>query len=114
MSEYHEYMTDDERDELDRAIKASMPCAKERNTFRVLVAFMERLREAEEKHPVFAEGPWQGLGFLQEEVGELVRATTHNEGEERMYDEALDVMVTALRFARGDWKMPEEGKEDAQ
>lgn len=100
MSEYHEYMTN-----------TPMPTDKRLKTVRVMADFVVRLSEAEEKHPVFAEGPWQGLGFLQEEVGELVRATTHNEGEERMYDEALDVMVTALRFARGDWKMPEEDGE---
>ena len=98
MSEYHEYMSP------PKGIPVELHDALTEGERALLRDFLVRLREAEAKHPVFAEGPWQGLGFLQEEVGELVRATTHNEGEERMYDEALDVLCTAFRFARKDWK----------
>lgn len=93
MSEYHAYMTDD-----------SKPADNRLKAVRVMADFVVRLSEAEEKHPVFAEGPYEALGRIAEEQGELVRAVTKNEGEERMYDEALDVMITAFRFARGDWR----------
>ena len=70
----------------------------------IMSDFLTRLKEAEKKHPVFAEGPYQALGVLAEEQGEVTRAITKDEGDERIYDEALDLLVVAWRFARGDWK----------
>ena len=70
--------------------------------------FIERLKYAEQKHPVFAEGPYQGLAYIEEEVGELVKAVTKGESAGRIFDEALDVLVTAWRFARNDWKTQED------
>lgn len=102
MSEYHEYMAS------PRGIPVELYDALSVRERALLHDFLLRLREAEEKHPVFAEGPYHGLGFLQEEAGELVRAVTHDEGEERMYDEALDLLTVTWRFARGDWKQGEE------
>lgn len=69
--------------------------------FKNLMAAVER---AERLHPVFAEGIWQGLGYLQEELGEVVRAATHNEGEERLREEILDLLVVCWRFARKDYE----------
>ncbi len=69
--------------------------------------FLERLKFAEAKHPIFAEGPYQGLAYVEEEVGELVKAVTKGESEDRIFDEAIDVIVTAWRYARQDWKVKE-------
>lgn len=102
MSEYHAYMAP------SRGIPVELYDALSVRERALLHDFLMRLREAEAKHPVFAEGPYRGLGFLQEEVGELVRAVTHDEGEERMYDETLDLLAVTWRFARGDWKQGEE------
>lgn len=64
----------------------------------------KRLAEAEQKHPVFAEGPFQALGVLGEEYGEAVRSLTKQEGYDRMQEELLDVLAVAWRFYRGDWR----------
>lgn len=71
-------------------------------------ALMKHVDRAEHLHPVFAEGIWQGLGYLQEELGEVTRAATHNEGEERLRAEILDLLVVCWRFARKDYEQPEE------
>lgn len=70
----------------------------------VLEHLLIALRAAEKKHPQFAEGPYEALGMISAEMGELTRTVVKQEGEERSYSEALDVMVTAWRFARGDHK----------
>ena len=62
---------------------------------------------AEKKHPVFADGIPQGVGYISEEVGELNQAVNKNQGLKRIMDENWDVIVTAFRFWRGDWKRPE-------
>ena len=62
---------------------------------------------AEKKHPVFADGIPQGVGYISEEVGELNQAVNKNQGLKRILDENWDVIVTAFRFWRGDWKRPE-------
>lgn len=64
----------------------------------------KRIAEAEVKHPVFAEGPFQALGVLGEEYGEVVRSLTKQEGYDRMQEELLDVLAVAWRFYRGDWR----------
>ena len=89
MSEYHDYMD------------PGFLTAEDVELFR---AFRARLHEAEYKHPVFAEGLFHGLGVVSEEHGELIRAATKDEGDERIRDEALDLLVVAWRFARGDWQ----------
>ena len=63
-----------------------------------------RMAIAEKKHPVFAEGVYQGIGVVAEEVGELSQAANKAQGEDRMEAEGWDVVVVAARFARGDWK----------
>lgn len=60
-----------------------------------------RLEEAREKHPVFAEGPFQALGVIGAEFRELEVAVEH-ESADRQFDEALDVAATAMRFVNGE------------
>ena len=64
----------------------------------------ERLKSAFCKaqllHPDFAEGPYEALGFLSEEHGEIVRAVTKNEGKQRMQEELIDLIVVAWRMLR--------------
>lgn len=71
----------------------------------------QRLLLAEEKHPTFAEGPYQALGYVGEEYSEVVRALTKNEGDERLHDELMDLVVVCWRFLRGDHRVP--GDEEA-
>lgn len=75
---------------------------------RVLFALISRIAKAQEKHPVFADGMYQGVGVLGEEYGELCQALNKGEGEERVMDEAFDLLCVAWRFCRGDWKKKEE------
>ena len=67
---------------------------------------LERVRQglvrAEHLHPRFAEGKYQALGYLGEEFGEASRAITKNEGEQRMQEELVDLIVVAWRMLRGD------------
>lgn len=86
------------------------PVPKRISDAKLYHCFLERLKFAEAKHPVFAEGPYHGLAYVEEEVGELVKAVTKGESEDRIFDEALDVIVTAWRYARQDWKV----KDSAQ
>lgn len=76
-------------------------------------AFLTELRRrvaiAEVKHPQFADGIYQGAGYISAEHGEFWNAVTKNEGEKRILDENWDVIVTAFRFWRGDWR---GGKND--
>lgn len=60
-----------------------------------------RLEEAREKHPVFAESPFQALGVIGAEFRELEVALEH-ESPDRQFDEALDVAGTAMRFVNGE------------
>ena len=68
-----------------------------------------RLTEAEEKHPLFAEGSYQALGYIGEEYSEVVRALTKNEGDARFRDELFDLIVVVWRTLRGDHR---QGKEE--
>lgn len=65
---------------------------------------INRVAEAEKKHPDFADGIYQGVGVVGEEYGELCQALNKNQGEERVMDEALDLLCVAWRFCRGDWR----------
>lgn len=75
---------------------------------RVLFALISRIAKAKEKHPVFADGMYQGVGVLGEEYGELCQALNKGEGEERVMDEAFDLLCVAWRFCRGDWRTGNE------
>lgn len=67
---------------------------------------LERVRRglvrAKRLHPRFAEGKFHALGYLGEEYSEVVRALTKNEGEQRMQEELVDLIVVAWRMLRGD------------
>ena len=67
--------------------------------FRRLLRALDR---AEDLHPVFAEGVYQGLGRVSEELGELAQSVNHRESGDRIEAEALDLLVTAWRFCRKD------------
>ena len=70
----------------------------------LLVALAERVKAAENKHPDFADGIYQGVGVIGEEYGELCQALNKVQGEERVMDEALDLLCVVWRFCRGDWR----------
>lgn len=67
----------------------------------VIFMLARRLEEAREKHPVFAESPFQALGVIGAEFRELEVAVEH-ECPDRQFDEALDVAATAMRFVNGE------------
>ncbi len=73
-----------------------------------LAELKNRVKKAEEKHPLFADGIYQGAGCISAEHGEFWNAVTKNEGEKRILDENWDVIVTAFRFWRGDWRQKSE------
>lgn len=70
----------------------------------LLVKLAERVKAAEEKHPDFSDGIYQGVGVIGEEYGELCQALNKGQGEERVMDEALDLLCVVWRFCRGDWR----------
>lgn len=76
----------------------------------LLVKLAERVKAAEEKHPDFSDGIYQGVGVIGEEYGELCQALNKGEGEERVMDEAFDLLCVAWRFCRMDWK--KKGNDD--
>ena len=65
---------------------------------------LNRLDVAERKHPVFAEGIYQGFGRIGEEYGEVCQAMNHGESDARIEAEAMDLLVVAWRFVRGDYR----------
>ena len=71
---------------------------------RLLFALIDRVAEAEKKHPDFADGIYQGVGVIGEEYGEMCQALNKNQGEERVMDEALGLLCVVWRFCRGDWR----------
>lgn len=71
---------------------------------KLLFALIDRVAEAEKKHPAFSDGIYQGVGVIGEEYGELCQALNKSQGEERVTDEALDLLCVVWRFCRGDWR----------
>lgn len=60
-----------------------------------------RLEHARTKHPVYAQGKYHALGVIRSEFRELEHAVEH-ESPARQFDEALDVIATAVRFLNGE------------
>lgn len=60
-----------------------------------------RLDHARREHPVFADSEREALRVIDAEVNELAFAI-HNEGPDRIIDEALDVAATAMRLVMGE------------
>lgn len=73
-------------------------------TINVLLSLIDRLSQAEAKHPDFSDGIYQGVGVIGEEYGELCQALNKGQGDARVMDEALDLLCVAWRFCRGDWR----------
>ena len=71
--------------------------------FAMFQAVTMRLMEARAKHPRWEPSAAYGLQVIGSEYEELVRAV-RTESENRQLDEALDVIVTALRFYGKEWK----------
>lgn len=70
----------------------------------LLMKLADRVEAAEKKHPAFSDGIYQGVGVIGEEYGELCQALNKNQGDERVMDEALDLLCVVWRFCRGDWR----------
>lgn len=62
-----------------------------------------RLVHAREKHPEFAKDALEGSAVIANELMELDYAI-RNESEQRQFDEALDVIATAIRFANREFE----------
>lgn len=75
---------------------------------KLLFALIARLAKAKEKHPDFADGIYQGVGVIGEEYGELCQALNKGQGEERIMDEAFDLLCVVWRLCRGDWRTGNE------
>ena len=71
---------------------------------KLMEVLFERIKSAEEKHPDFSDGIYQGVGVIGEEYGELCQALNKEQGDARVMDEALDLLCVAWRFCRGDWR----------
>lgn len=66
---------------------------------------MRHVQRAEQLHPTFGEGIYEAIGKISEESGELAHAANHNEGEQRIMEEGLDLLCVAWRFVREDWRV---------
>lgn len=66
-------------------------------------AVTKRLEYARKKHPEFAGHKIKAVGVIKDELDELEKATLF-ETEAREFDEALDVIATALRFSGREYK----------
>lgn len=69
---------------------------------------LKALARAKELHPVFAEGIYQGIGCISEEMGELAQSVNHGEPEERVRSEAMDLLVVVWRFVQEEYKTEEK------
>ena len=72
--------------------------------YRILDSLRGGLRRAEYLHPVFADGIFQGLSRVSEELGELAQSVNHGENQERIETEARDLLVVVWRFLRKDYE----------
>ncbi len=70
------------------------------------IALALRLRDARQKHPLFAEGRYEARGVIADEIRELEQAV-EKESPERQADKALDVATTAARFWMGEHEVKE-------
>lgn len=76
----------------------------------VLAGDLDRLREARSKHPEFACGQWEAIGYLEAEMGETTQEVVKGrEGwEARMDEELKDVRVVALRMSLREYEHGED------
>ena len=59
------------------------------------------LETAREKHPKFAEGQYEALGVIREEIREFTKAI-EKESVARAVEEAMDAKATLERFILGE------------
>lgn len=69
----------------------------------IFQAIVMRLLEARAKHPRWEDAAEYGLKVVGDEFVELAKAV-YGESERRQMDEALDVIVTAIRFYGKEWE----------
>ena len=64
------------------------------------------LLKAEKKHPDFAEGQYEALGYLGEEYGEVTKEITKGKDgwEKRMDSEIYDLIAVAIRMLRREYE----------
>ena len=65
------------------------------------IAGLLALETAREKHPKFAEGQYEALGVIREEIREFTRAIG-KESVARSVEEAMDAKATLERFILGE------------
>ena len=77
---------------------------------KVLTEDLLRLKEARSKHPDFACGQWEAIGYLEAEMGETTQEVVKGrEGwEKRMDEELKDVRVVALRMSLREYEHEED------
>ena len=68
----------------------------------LLQAVVARLIHARAKHEKFAASPLEAAAMVGSECGELCEAVLR-ETPERQFDEALDIIATAIRFCGKEW-----------
>lgn len=66
-------------------------------------AIRGRLAYARKKHPIFAEGMWEGFGVIYAEIKEMEKEIDKGDSA-RAFDECLDVVATCLRFLLREWE----------
>lgn len=71
--------------------------------YSLFYAVTMRLYHARVKHPKFANSEIHSFDVIKSELDELEYAIK-SETENRQFDEALDVIATALRFANKEYK----------
>ena len=76
-------------------------------TVRELAGAVERARRL---HPVFALTPAEAAAVVYNEASELVASVHDRESPDRQHAEAVDTVVTGLRFMGLEW-MPKFGSE---
>lgn len=79
---------------------------------KTIAKIAERMGEARHKHkwPDEALGKYQALGVIGSEFRELEHAV-EKESDERVRDELLDVIVTAIRMYQGEHIVDDSGCE---
>ena len=71
---------------------------KSEGGYKFLYELIGKVERARRLHPKFAEGPYEAIGRITAEVGELVQAVEKGEGRQREKDEIMDAIVTLLRM----------------
>ncbi len=71
---------------------------------RLIEDIARRLMYARGKHVWAYKSQSYGVNAVLGEAHELEKAVVCEEGPQRVYDEALDTIVTSIRMTNGEWK----------